>query len=57
MEVKSSIRKARVFLMTINICFGSLYFGYNISTYNSLEQGKIFGIFYSLNLNSIYKYS
>ncbi|KAL4480789.1 hypothetical protein ABPG72_001658 [Tetrahymena utriculariae] len=38
MDKKININKPRVFAMASNICLASLYFGYNISTYNSASQ-------------------
>ncbi|EAR87705.1 MFS transporter (macronuclear) [Tetrahymena thermophila SB210] len=38
MQKEININKPRVFAMASNICLASLYFGYNISTYNSVSQ-------------------
>ncbi|EAR87706.1 MFS transporter (macronuclear) [Tetrahymena thermophila SB210] len=38
MDRQININKPRVFAMASNICLASLYFGYNIATYNSASQ-------------------
>lgn len=38
MERKVNINKGTLFALAGNICLGSLYFGYNISTYNSVAE-------------------